>query len=339
MHEQGKRERLARLAATLRLTSALEAMPRRAIVMGLTYHRIGDSEACEHDSGVYSATTDGFDAHLAHLKKSYDVLAPEEAVRIATGQTRPRSGVVITFDDGYIDNYETAFPVLKKHGLSAMFFLTTSCVGTGFVPWWDRIAYIVKHTRHRVIRLSYPRPVEFDLDQMGVRMACLRVLRLYRDAATTDPDRFECELSRACEQSCETYAPTQRFLSWDQAREMQRAGMAFGSHTHTHQILSKLTPEEQRFEVETSRDIMQRELQTPIEVLAYPVGSRHTFSAVTIDALKSAGYRAAFSHYGGGNRAGEFNPFDIRRESVNPTTHQRFRLQTAIGAATGSLWF
>lgn len=339
MHEQGKRERLARLAATLRLTSALEALPKRAILLGLTYHRVGDSERCEHDSGVYSATVDSFDAHLAHLKKHYDVLTPEEAVRIATGQDRPRSGVVLTFDDGYIDNYEAAFPVLKKHGLSAMFFLTTSLVGSGFLPWWDRIAYIVKHSRHRVIRLTYPRPFEFDIEQLGKETACLQILRLYRDASTTDPDRFERELSQACDQTCGTHQATPRFLSWDQAREMQRAGMAFGSHTHTHQILSKLTPEEQRFEVETSRQIMQAELQTPIDVLAYPVGSRHTFSAVTVDALKAAGYRAAYSHYGGGNRAGEFNPFDIRRESINITTHHRFRLQTAIAAATGNLWF
>ena len=84
---------------------------------------------------------------------------------------------------------------------------------------------------------------------------------------------------------------------------------------------------------------MQRELQVPVDVIAYPVGSRHTFSTVTIDALKAVGYRAAFSHYGGGNRAGEMNPFDIRRESVGGASYHRFRLQTAIGATTGSHWF
>lgn len=339
IYEKSKRERFARFAATIRLTRIVEALPKRSIIMGLTYHRIGDGESSEYDGGVYSATVDEFDAQLSHLKKRYTVLTPDEVLNIVTGKAAARSGVVLTFDDGYLDNYVEAFPVLKKHGLSAMFFLPTSYVGTGFVPWWDRIAYVVKRAKRKVIRLSYPRQVEFDVEHLGSDMACLQVLRLYRDAATTDPDRFERELQQACDQECPTFAATPRFLNWDHAREMLRAGMSFGSHTHTHQILSKLTPEAQLAEVQTSRDIMQRELQIPVDVLAYPVGTRHTFSDVTVNALRKTGYRAAFSHYGGGNRGGEINAFDIRRESVGGASYSRFRLQTALSATTGSLWF
>ena len=339
IYENSKRERFARFAATVQLTRIVEALPKRSNIVGLTYHRIGDGEASDYDGGVYSATVDELDAQLAHLKKRYDVLTPAEVVNIATGKVPARSGVVITFDDGYLDNYEVAFPVLRKHGLSAMFFLPTSYVGTGYVPWWDRIAYVVKRATRPVIRLSYPHQAEFDIERLGRDMACLQVLRLYRDAATTDPDRFERELQQACEQECPTFAATPRFLNWDQAREMLRAGMSFGSHTHTHQILSKLTSEEQLVEVQTSRDILQRELQVPVDVLAYPVGSRHTFSDVTVNALKKTGYRAAFSHYGGGNRGGAIDAFDIRRESVGGASYSRFRLQTALSAATGTLWF
>jgi peptidoglycan/xylan/chitin deacetylase (PgdA/CDA1 family) len=336
--QKSKRERFANFASTIRLTRMIEALPKRPIIMGLSYHRIGDGSTSEYDSGVYSATAEEFDAQLAHLKKRFTVLTPEEVLNIATGHAPARSGVFLSFDDGYIDNYEVAFPVLRHHGLSATFFLATSYVGTSYVPWWDRIAYVVKHANARVIRLSYPHQVDFDIDALGLQTTCLKVLRLYRHAATTDPDRFERELMQACRQECPSFAETPRFLDWTQAREMLHSGMAFGSHTHTHHILSKLTAEEQLAEVQTSREIMQRELQVPIDVLAYPVGSRHTFSEETVKALKTAGYRAAYSHYGGENRVDQIDAFDIRREPVSGVSHSRFRLQTALRATMGTIW-
>ena len=71
--------------------------------------------------------------------------------------------------------------------------------------------------------------------------------------------------------------------------------MAFGSHTHNHEVLSKLSPASQKEEARQSREILERELGRPIDVMAYPVGRPHTFSSDTIEALKQTGYRAAFS--------------------------------------------
>jgi hypothetical protein len=69
------------------------------------------------------------------------------------------------------------------------------------------------------------------------------------------------------------------------------------------------------------------------------VGARDTFSAETVEALRRANYRAAFSFYAGFNGAGSIAPFDIRRCGVDQQSRKRLRLQTAIGARASNVWF
>lgn len=120
---------------------------------------------------------------------------------------------------------------------------------------------------------------------------------------------------------------------------MVRGGMNIASHTHTHRILSKLTAEEQFDEAAESKRNLEERLGIRVEAMAYPVGLRSSFSVETARALERAGYRAAFSYYGGLNRPARIQQFDIRRCPVGPCRAERFRLQTALTALTGESWF
>ncbi|MEQ1907236.1 MAG: polysaccharide deacetylase family protein [Vicinamibacterales bacterium] len=334
-----KRELLSRAFAATRFTHILELLPQRPVLMVLTYHRIGDSLSTPYDSGVFSATADELDDHIRHIKKRFHLLTPEETIAMARGAGPTRASVLFTFDDGYLDNYEAAFPVLRSHGVSAMFFLATGFVGSSRVPWWDRMAFVIKQCPTSTIRLRYPQPVEFDVEKLGLLEVSRRILRIYRSPAVTDPERFERELAEACLATPPGNDASPLFMSYEQAREMQAAGQVFGSHTHSHTILSTLSAAAQREEFRASREILERELNTTIDVLAYPVGSTHAFSGQSIEGLKATGYRAAFSHYGGLNRPGEIDPYDIRRLPMDRPSTSRLRLRTAVGGITGTRWF
>lgn len=334
-----KRELLARAFGATGFTRILELLPQRRVMIVLTYHRIGDPHSTPYDSGVFSATADELDMHLRHLKKHFHVVTPEEAVAVALGGAQNHASVLITFDDGYLDNYELAFPVLKSHDVSAMFFLATGFVGSSRVPWWDRIAFIIKQCRENTIRMNYPEPVEFDIEQLGLFEVSRRILRIYRSPRVTEPGRFERELAEACKATPPGNDARPLFMSFEQAREMQAAGQVFGSHTHSHTILTTLSADAQREEFRASREILERELKTTIDVLAYPVGTTHAFSGQSIEGLKATGYRAAFSHYGGLNRPGEIDPYNIRRLPMDRQSASRFRLGTAVGGITGTRWF
>jgi peptidoglycan/xylan/chitin deacetylase (PgdA/CDA1 family) len=336
---RGKREFVASVCAATGITRLVEALPKRRLLIVLTYHRVGNANETLYDSGTFSCTAEELDCQIESMKRRYRMATLEEVLEMLSGNARLSEPVVlITFDDGYIDNYQIAFPILRRHGVPGVFFLPTAFVGTGRLPWWDIIAYIVKRSPKTRICLHYPEPGTFDLAKDDVDSCIMHILRFYKQPSMQDRDRFIGELEKACESSRPPIDADRCFLSWDEARQMQQAGMAFGSHTHTHEILSKLSPEHQQEEVVVSRKILQDELRRNIDTLAYPVGARHAFTEDTIAVLRQAGYRAAFSHYGGFNRPEAMQPFDICRCKIDGQSQARLRLQTALGSFTGNRW-
>jgi len=336
---RGKRELISSIGAATGATWLMERLPHRPVLMILNYHRIGDASATEYDSGTFSCTAEEFDWQIGYLKSRYRMTTLDEVQELVAGGRLSEPRVLITFDDGYIDNYQLAYPVLRRHGVQGVFFVPTAFTGTGRIPWWDAVAYIVKRSRQTRFRLEYPQPQEFDIATEGAARCILHVLRLYKQPDMRDHERFMQQLEKACDSPRPSGDAARCFLNWDEAREMLQGGMAFGSHTHTHEILSKLPAGGQLEELQVSRGILEQELGREIDTLAYPVGARDTFSAETVEALRQAKYRAAFSFYTGFNLAGSMAAFDIRRCGVDQQARNRLRLQTAMGSVAGNLWF
>ena len=332
----GKKEALAQLSAATGLTRLLEALPRQPLLLIFNYHRIGDAEATVYDSGTYSCTTAQFDQQVQYFKRYFDILDLDTAADVIAGrQALTRSSVLLTFDDGYLDNYTCAFPVLRRHGASASFFLPTAFTGTGKLPWWDVIAWIVKQSSRQSITLTYPATCTFNLTVPNRSIP--EILKLYKRRATTDTERFLSELEAACDSSRPHPSNPERcFLNWDEAREMQAEGMCFGSHTHTHEILSKLPLPAQVEELRTSREILEGELGRNIDTLAYPVGQRDSFSPETFTALETTGYRTAFSFFSGVNRPGHITPYNVLRTGIDAASWEFLRLRTSFQTVFGS---
>ena len=336
----GKRELLARGLFWSGATFLLDQLPARDLLLVLNYHRIGNSDDDSFDPGVFSATADELNEQISCLKRHVSLVALEEALAFVNGTINEkirRCRVLITFDDGYLDNYEVAFPILRSHGVQGVFFLVTSMVGSCYVPWWDHVAYLMKTARQRRFFLRYPVDVVVDVDENGMTKSLLDVLSLYKRSENTDPARFIRELG---EETKGEAPPTtlRRFLKWDEAREMIDGGMAIGSHTHSHRVLSQLGLEQQRRELAQSRALLREQLGIEADALAYPVGIATSFSDQTQQLARETGYRAAFSFHGGTNLAGMTRRYDVRRIGVGGQSWPRFRIQAAICRTTGNYW-
>lgn len=329
---KGKRQLLAEALASSGLTRLLESVLQRDALLVINYHRIGNAEETPYDSGTFGPTVDQFDWEMRYIKSRFNCVMLEEALSMMTGETPLRSSLLITFDDGNLDNYHTAFPILRSHGLQATFFLPTAFIGTDRLPWWDTIAYIVKHSRNDTFRLKYPRPAEFQLNRARPSATVFQLLRFCSDHATTDYAPLIDELETVCDCARPSGSLDRCFLNWDEVREMQAAGMNFGSHTHNHEVLSGLPLERQCSELTESRRILERELGRTVDILAYPVGRPYTFNADTKAALDRSGFRAAFSFYGGANLRGAVDRLDIRREDCHSPSTALFRLHTTLAA-------
>lgn len=107
----------------------------------LMYHYVSQPPA---DADIYrrdlSVTPAQLDAHLAYLQEAgYTVVTLDDLLyALALGRPLPEKAVSLTFDDGYEDNYINAFPILKKRGVAATFFIVTDWVNasrTGYMTW------------------------------------------------------------------------------------------------------------------------------------------------------------------------------------------------------------
>lgn len=329
---------MARASTRLGITRCLELLPRRNCLIGLNYHRIGDPATSLFDPDVYSATAEDFDRQLSLISKRFAIIGPEEVVEyLSSPHSNQGACVWITFDDGYLDNYELAFPVLKSHGQTATFFLVGGFVGSSEPQWWDRIAYYVRQGPAQ-FTLDAPSKLDVDIDRGGLALAIRSVIDHFKSPENKDQQGFLQSLRDVCGAS-EPAANERIYLNWDEAREMHSGGMGIGSHTNTHPILAKLSADEQLEELKTAKGRIETELGSQVISLAYPVGSVEAIGPDAGRMASKAGYQLAASFYGGFNYPGQTDLFDVQRNAIHQTQDlTRVRFQLALGGATGRYW-
>jgi len=190
----------------------------------LNYHSV-------HPTHIFATKPDDFREQMEYIGSNFKVVSLYELyeMRISNSDL-PDKLAVITFDDGYEDNYEYAFPILKRLGLPATIFLVT-----GFING------------------------EIDIAKR---------------------DRTYSGLSP---------------LKWQQILEMREEGITFGSHTHTHPILTDILLKDAENDIVYSKKILENKLNEPIKMFAYPLGQRKTFSSSVIEILKKHNFELACS--------------------------------------------
>lgn len=292
----------------------------RALGRGLycfNYHRIGDSSACGFDRGVFSCSADRFREHVALLKQRFQIIDVATLLEVPK-RGRPRAPLaLITFDDGYIDNYALAFPILKEFGVTAAFFIPTAFVGGSALPWWDEIAWSLRNATVERFHLKGGKDA-FDLGAHGVDPTISAVLRLVKTRRQIAMEEQVAEIRAATRPAgAIEHAGAGLFVNQDQIREMRRAGMDIGSHTHTHRILSHLDEPTQRAELEQPKALLEQWLGEPVTSVAYPVGSLSSYGPETCRIAESLGYRVGFNFVGGVNRLPIARPFEVNRFAVD----------------------
>lgn len=282
------------------------------------YHRIGDEATSQFDPNIFSCTAEQFEQHIKFYKAEFTVISVDELIiKMNSNDPMDKKYAVITFDDGYIDNYSIAFPILKKHNCTAAFYIATGYVNSPQIPWWDEIAWIIRHCNKKSIQLSnWPKPIDISTGTIIEKIrAILREFKL--DESRSMADKIT-ELETICQcQFNEQIKETQLFINWQQIKEMSENGMHIGSHSMSHNILSHLSVQEQTLELQQSKIELEQQLNEKITSLAYPVGNSTSFSEDTMNVAKEAGYELAFSFIPGIIRSFQENKYNLKRLPVN----------------------
>ena len=293
-----------------------------------TYHSVRElpNGAVASDPGVVSATPEVFERQMRWLAEHHRVIGLDELEADLLRGRVPVDCAMVTFDDGYRDNFDVAFPILKRLGLPATFFLATRFISERKVFWWDRISYLLHHTRADRAAISYPCDLTIDLRD---RRSAHRLLTAFvKRQHALDVERFLQGLGDALgvrfDRAVETELADALVLTWDQAREMRRHGMTIGSHTHSHRPLPTLPAADLRAELAASKRELEGQLQTDVRAIAYPVGSSLRRMPHILRAAEAAGYTVGFSNVPGSNALADPTArLDLRRMSIDPTITRR----------------
>jgi peptidoglycan/xylan/chitin deacetylase (PgdA/CDA1 family) len=234
------------------------------------------------------------------LARHYKVVPMPEVIRhLDDGPSQ--TVVAVTFDDGYRDNYENAFPILRRYGLPATVFLTTGTIDHDEPIWFEQLALAVKKTSREHIDLEIDIPRRFFLrtgaERLGTNDGIFAALR-----DLSDVERREW-LPRIYEQLGVGDDSERRgkMLTWDQVRTMNAGGIHFGGHTVTHPFLSRLTRDNAFWEASECKRRIEYELQCPVECFAYPNGREQDVGPWGGEVIRTAGYRAAVTTIWGMN--------------------------------------
>jgi peptidoglycan/xylan/chitin deacetylase (PgdA/CDA1 family) len=272
---------------------------RRATV--LMYHRVlpSPAEADIHSAESIVVSSATFDRHMRALRRHFNPVSAAELAAMLAGKMpwRPRA-VLVTFDDGWFDNAEHAYPILARHGIPAVVFVATGYVGTQNTFWQERLTRLL----HRARRLAdasaiFERLGAASLAQTAEADAPARVRELVtqiKDRPRAGVDALIVELETRLREHGESPAENgeDRFMSWEQVQRLHRDGLVtIGSHAHTHTPLTALPSDGVARELRTASAALREQLAAHPRFFAYPNGN-HDVAAV--EEVRKAGLELAF---------------------------------------------
>lgn len=322
----GDRGRLARGAGGIRWAPR-SARPFQILI----YHRVRPGPS---PFAIDAVPPERFAAQMEHLARNFRVLPLEELRRRAEAGTIPPRAAAVTFDDGYADNHEHAWPILRRLGLPATVFVVTCCVGTGDVPWHDRVLRAFERTPRRDAALPWSAdPVSFPT-LSDRRAAAFRTLAHVKPFAEAERLAAVARLDDTLEVPEEARRFEGLMLDWKQVRDLHGGGVAIGSHTVTHPILSRVAGDRVRAELTDSKRAIEQALGEEVSLFAYPNGRPEDYSADVVAEARRAGYRVAVTTSFGTNESGD-DPLTWRRGTPWEPDRARFALKLAYYRLAG----
>lgn len=326
---------ISRLALYLRS----KRTPRVRQLPILVYHRILDvSHGYPFDVGLVDASIENFRWQMRYLDKHFDPVTFSQLKDYLSGNSDlPPRPVIVSFDDGFDDNYYHAFPILKETGVPATLFLTTGHIGTETTFWYDWLAYLILNStsnQFSIEALQFDCRLNTDPDsRRKILHTCAerlkRVPNMQRLAILED---LECRYGREYTDASERIKRMSQPLTWEHCREMKKAGIEFGSHSVSHPILTSLTPDELYFELFESKRVIEENLNQTVIALAFPNGQSRDFNQNVIDLALKLGYDFCASYKGSINNLSSLNRGLLDRFTPNPCNdHYVFSMTLSLG--------
>ncbi|HFD31797.1 MAG TPA: hypothetical protein ENJ28_03655 [Gammaproteobacteria bacterium] len=290
----------------------------------LMYHRVlpKEDQRYQQEQPGMLVTPNTFKMHLKVLKKYFQPIHLSEWIHAAIhSRPLPKKAVAITFDDGWIDNYQYAYPLLKEESFPASIFLVSGMVGTSTTFWPEQLIKIILQaselphnhawntepfqwlgTLMQTAHLNKNKPNIEDIDQLICKAKCFSEKELY-------------EKISAMQKILPVQPTSPEILNWEQAREMSASGLIqYGSHTCNHtRMNTSLTDKVLYSEILNSKKAIEFHLNHPVDLFCYPNGD----ITILADNIVKKSYVAACTVDPGWNKAANINRHRLKRIAIH----------------------
>lgn len=286
----------------------------------LTYHRLLPAEEVTQaiEPGMY-VTPGTFEKHVSFIKKHFEIISLQD---FQIKQNAPKTSAKtnpfcsITFDDGWIDFFKHAYPIIEKHQIPCTVFLPTSYIGTNKEFWTDKLARLLELMFKTKDLPTFQAPLLNQITNLrGPFEKKLHLaISLLKSCSYSEIEKILKEMSAGLK--APDTNPLQSFISWDQARDMSLSGLVtFGSHTVNHAILTTLNKKEISYELEASKDKLLQEgvVDSTFIPFCYPNGN---YSSEIAELVIKAGYQLSVTTESGWNSL-ESDTFTLKRVSMH----------------------
>jgi peptidoglycan/xylan/chitin deacetylase (PgdA/CDA1 family) len=263
------------------------------------------------DSNLLSA--EGFRDQIRLLKDHYTVISPGEMLLWSEKKlVLPPHSVLLTCDDGLVNNLTEMLPVLEEEGVTCLFFVTgASASNKPATLWYEELFLLLLRAPEGSFKVSSAdMEISGALDGREQRRAVWwnsvkRLSHISSESRTAFLDAARVGLRTG---DFEMPFPAKdvpverrfRLLNRDELKQLESAGMTIGAHSMSHPLLSHLSLEMARAEITQSRACLEAVVGKRVWAFAYPFGDAQSVKPEILVMAKEAGYAAAFLNYGGG---------------------------------------
>ncbi len=293
----------------------------RKKILILLYHRI-----CQPENFFQPAVSpERFEEQIRFISQHFEVVSTSRMFEIMDKKQLPQKPLaVITFDDGYRDNLETAYPILKKYNVPATIFLATESL-EGAPMWTSRVEAMFKNTAIKNLTVeSLSKERTFELGSYEDRM---KICHEVKSEMKQVPDSHRQTILEELEERMGGCKLSAEMLSWDDVRQMMQDPLIeFGSHSVSHRMLANLSLPEILSELEQSKEKIRNETGKEPCFISYPGNS---YDVRVEKAAEQVGYEAAFAV---DQELADFsqNRFSIKRVHIEDEPLYSFRAEICL---------
>lgn len=262
----------------------------------LTLHRVGrrNKSGLPANQNMMIEPDELTDFIESSRKRGWAFISLDELLSEFSLNKVPRKVLILTFDDGYLDNYTEAYPLLKSYNAPFCVYVTSGFIGNKIVPWWYKLEAVIECAdgdlcfEERIITLrgtkekssvfmEIRKKIMFDVVSSGKMLSWLE--GSYKPAQGVD---------------------NKLFMDWKETETLSKDDLVtLGAHTHLHPVLATLDFDKSREEILASKELLERKLVKAIKHFAFPFGGRNEISAREINFVKDIGFKTAVTTWHG----------------------------------------